>query len=83
MSQPLKDSKSRQQIYVCKIAKYFLLLDQDEAVHYELPHLDLCCLQIQLFSILSLQVLELNSRILIWEILIEFPVKIDLLHCFT
>ena len=30
-------------------------VDQHEGAHYELPHLDLCCLQIQLFWLLDFQ----------------------------
>ena len=37
-------------------------LDLDEVAHYELPHQDLCCLQIQLF--LSLVLKELMSKCL-------------------
>ena len=34
-------------------------VDLDEVAHYEPPHIDLCCLHIQLFSSLVLK--ELNS----------------------
>ena len=34
-------------------------VDLDEVAHYEPPHQDLCCLQIQLFSSLVLK--ELNA----------------------
>ena len=33
--------------------QYANSVDPDEAAHYELPHLDLRCLQMQIFSILS------------------------------
>ena len=40
-----------------KISKH---VDSDEGAHYELPHLDLCCLQIQLISFLALKGLNIE-----------------------
>ena len=46
----IEDSKNRRQNSI----------DLDEVAHYEPPHQDLCCLQIQLFSSLVLK--ELKQR---------------------
>ena len=40
-------------------------VDLDEAAHYEPPHQDLCCLQIQLFLSLALEVLNLSTMMFI------------------
>ena len=38
-------------------------VDPDEMTHYEPPHLDLACMQIQLFSVLFLQGLRNNHKL--------------------
>ena len=65
----LNSQKAEDKIYVCKFSKkvksklYHIenfkdqranSVDQDEVAHYEPPHRDLCCLQIQLFLSLVL-----------------------------
>ena len=42
-------------------------IDLDEVAHYEPPHQDLCCLQIQLFSSLVLKRVKLLVTFVIYE----------------
>ena len=69
LSLTLTKKKSRQQNLCFKVLKNYFVqaiiywdfkdqransVDPDEAAHYELPHLDLHCLQIEIFSVLVL-----------------------------
>ena len=76
MFNPESAEKANDKIYVCKLKKNVVQavmyqefkdwratnVDLDEAAHDELPHLALHCLQIQVFSFLTLKVFKIPPR---------------------